>query len=100
MSDFHQPPADRSVKVPHLVFGLLFLGVVGVWALVIGDFINEDQLVVLGPGVLIAAGVVGLVASLASSRNRSRRNAVPPEHDLRTDDHVGSDPDDHTQEIR
>ena len=31
MSDptYPQPPADRSVKVPHLVFGLLFLGVAG-----------------------------------------------------------------------
>jgi hypothetical protein len=90
MSDFQQPPADRSVKIPHLVFGLLFLGVVGVWALVIGDVINEDQLVVLAPGVLIAAGVIGLVASLASSRNRQRRNALPIDHHT----------DEHTQEIR
>jgi hypothetical protein len=101
MSDFHQPPADHSVKVPHLVFGLLFLGVVAVWALVVGDFINEDQLVVIGPGVLIVAGVIGLAASLASTRNRKRRNAVPLEqHDQPTDDYAGTHPDDHTQEIR
>ena len=104
MSDHYQPPADHSVKIPHLVFGLLFLGVVGVWALVIGDFINEEQLTVLAPGVLIAAGVIGLVASLASSRNRQRRNALPPEHDQYldqpTDEYAGTHPDDHTQEIR
>ena len=36
MSDYHydqQPPVDRSLKVPHLVFGLLFLGFAGLWAL-------------------------------------------------------------------
>ena len=79
MSQLNQPPpADRSVKVVHLVFGLLFLGVAGVWALVAGDAISSEELTVLGPGVLIAAGVVGLVASLASTRNR--RNAEPPAH--------------------
>lgn len=91
MSDLNQqPPVDHSLKVTHLVFGLLFLGVAGVWALVMGDVINEDELTVLGPGVLIAAGVIGLVASLASSRNRRRRNTLP------TDQYT----DEHTQEIR
>ena len=47
MSDLNQqPPADRSVKITHLVFGLLFLGVAVVWALVVGDVINENDLAV------------------------------------------------------
>lgn len=71
MSELNQqPPADHSVKITHLVFGLLFLGVAVVWALVIGDVINEDDLAVLAPAVLIAAGLIGLAASLASGRNR------------------------------
>ena len=51
MSDptYPQPPADRSVKVPHLVFGLLFLGVAGIWALGASDAISGEHLAVLGP---------------------------------------------------
>ncbi len=75
MSDLNQqPPADRSVKITHLVFGLLFLGVAVVWALVVGDVINEDDLAVIAPAVLIVAGVIGLAASLASARNRRNRD--------------------------
>ena len=40
MSEPHlypQPPHHR-LKVPHLVFGLLFLGLAGVWALVVSDW--------------------------------------------------------------
>ena len=39
-----QPPVDRSVKIPHLVFGLLFLGVAVVWALAVAGVITEDRL--------------------------------------------------------
>jgi hypothetical protein len=77
MSEHHdpvQPPADRSLKVPHLVFGLLFLGVAGLWALGESGAISGERLAVLGPAVLILAGIVGLAASLASSRNRHRRH--------------------------
>lgn len=78
MSDptYPQPPADRTVKVPHLVFGLLFLGVAGIWALGASDAISGEHLAVLGPGVLILAGVIGLAASLANGRNRRRQAQV------------------------
>ncbi len=74
MSDPTAPPlAEQRVKIPHLVFGLLFLGLAGIWALIAGDVITTDRLGVLGPAVLIGAGVIGLAASLANSRNRNRR---------------------------
>ena len=72
-----QPPADRSVKIPHLVFGLLFVGIAGIWALGVSGAISGEHLAVLGPAVLIIAGIAGLAASLASGRNR--RRAVPAE---------------------
>jgi hypothetical protein len=115
MSDLNQqPPADRSVKITHLVFGLLFLGVAVVWALVVGDVINEDDLAVIAPAVLIVAGVIGLATSLASARNRRNRNDqpydrpvdapvdAPVEHptDHPTDHPAESPLDDHTEEIR
>ena len=111
MSDLNQPPpVDRSVKITHLVFGLLFLGVAVVWALVVGDVINEDELAVLAPAILIAAGVIGLAASLASGRNRRNRNEQllphpaehPTEHstDYPADRPAEPELDDHTKEIR
>ncbi len=94
------PPPDHSVKVTHLVFGLLFLGVAGVWALVSGGVITAGRLTYLGPGVLILAGVVGLAASMASSRNRHARDLSTP--DLSTPDLSTPDPTQHdtTEEIR
>jgi hypothetical protein len=73
-----QPPVDRSVKVPHLVFGLLFLGIAGIWALGVSDAISGEQLAVLGPAVLIVAGIAGLAASLASGRNRRQAAYTEP----------------------
>jgi hypothetical protein len=115
MSELNQqPPTDRSVKISHLVFGLLFLGVAVVWALVVGDVINENDLAVIAPAILIAAGVIGLATSLASARNRRNRNERPHdrpvgpavEHPLDQPvddqtDHIAEPPlDDHTKEIR
>jgi hypothetical protein len=104
MSDptYLQPPADHSVKIPHLVFGLLFLGIAGIWALVVSDVITADRLTVLGPAVLIAAGVIGLAASLASGRNRRRRNHTPvaENDDTTTTRYAVTDDDEHTEEIR
>jgi len=107
MSDptFPQPPADRSVKIPHLVFGLLFAGIAGIWALVVSDVINTESLAILAPAVLIVAGVVGLAVSLASGRNRRRKQPDTRYDDqqyLDNQDHnpVAPEPDDHTQEIR
>jgi hypothetical protein len=63
---------NRTVRVAHLVFGLLFLGIATVWLLRTADVIGPHDLAISGPVVLITAGVVGLVVSLASSR-RGRR---------------------------
>jgi len=115
MSDLNQqPPPDRSVKITHLVFGLLFLGVAVVWALVVGDVVNENDLAVIAPAILIAAGVIGLASSLASARNRRNRNEQPYDRpvdapvdqpvdqpvDDQTDRIAESPLDDHTKEIR
>jgi hypothetical protein len=102
-----QPTADRSVKVPHLVFGLLFLGVAGIWALGASNAISGEHLAVLGPAVLIIAGVVGLAASLANGRNRRRsaraayaQESYDTSYNPTTTDYVADDGDETTEEIR
>ena len=109
---YDAPPPDTSVKVAHLVFALLFLGAAGIWSLVETDVITAERLTVLAPALLIAAGVVGLAASLASSRNRRRRqtgqtgyaHSGPVAHDASTTDAdaTSEDTDDTepTREIR
>ncbi|ROR90062.1 hypothetical protein [Nocardioides aurantiacus] len=84
------PSARRSVKVAHLVMALLFLGVVAVWALVVSDAVDADQVAFLVPGVLVVAGVLGLLASVLSARNRARRPQPDPVPPL-PEPHVGRD---------
>ena len=102
---YSQPPVDRSVKVPHLVFGLLFLGIAAVWALVASEAIDADRLPVLAPAVLIIAGVIGLAASLASGRNRRRTGSTPEFEHVGHDNTTPTDPaatdgDEHPEETR
>lgn len=61
----------HDVDVTSLVFGLIFLGAAGAWALVQSDLISLPALSVAGPAVLIVAGVIGLVATvLGTARGR------------------------------
>lgn len=93
------PPPDRSLKIPHLVFGLLFGGLAVIWALGASGVLRGDELTILGPGVLVAAGVIGLVASLAGARNRSAARSLPQTDPESLEDDHDTDHDD-TQEIR
>jgi hypothetical protein len=61
-----------NVRVTHLVFGLLYLGIAAVWLLHARQVLTGDQLALSGPLVLIAAGVIGLGVSLASARRGER----------------------------
>jgi hypothetical protein len=88
-----QPPPDRSVKIPHLVFGLLFLGASAIWAIGQSGAVSGENLTLLAPVVLIGAGVIGLAASLAAGRNRHRRERRA--HDVAPD--LAHDGDTYTQ---
>lgn len=67
----------RPVSVTHLVLGLVCLGAAGVWLLAAATDLSMPDLQVSGPVVLIVAGVIGLVASLANSRRRRDRAGRP-----------------------
>ncbi len=59
----------HPVNVAHLVFGLVFLGVAGSWVLAEAGVVSADPGWVV-PLVLVLAGAVGLVASLAKGLPR------------------------------
>lgn len=56
-----------------LVFGLILLGAVVLWAVRRADLLQPDQLPYVAAAVLIVLGVIGIAGSLAPPR----RPAVP-----------------------
>ena len=60
----------HPVNIGHLVMGIAFLGLVGVWAVVQGDWVNGDNIRWLLPIPWVFAGVAGLLATTLHSRNR------------------------------
>ena len=90
----------------HLVMGLVFLGIVVVWALVQADLVGGDDVRWLLPVPWVLAGGAGLLATTLSARRRreavlTQREAAypaPAPADATTDDPY--DDTDPTQEIR
>lgn len=77
----------HDTDVTSLVFGVIFAGVALVWALVETDVVKLDNLTVLGPAVLVVAGLVGLVASLRGSRPRDEEGRAELEPELGLEPH-------------
>ena len=63
----------HPLNIGHLVMGLAFLGIVGIWGLVQTDTVSGDDVRWLLPIPWVLAGVVGLAASAVTG---SRRYAV------------------------
>ncbi len=62
----------HPVNVGHLVMGLAFLGLVVVWAVVVGTDVPDEDIRWLLPVPWVLAGGAGLVATaLATRRSRS-----------------------------
>jgi hypothetical protein len=59
----------KSVSISHLVFGLIFLGVTSLWVVGATTDLEAPALAIWGPVVLIAAGLVGLAATIFNARN-------------------------------
>ncbi len=63
----------HQISIGHLVMGLAFLGIVGVWALIQTDTVTGDDIRWLMPVPWVLAGLVGLAATAITG---SRRYAV------------------------
>lgn len=64
----------HPVNIGHLVMGLAFLGLVGVWALVQGDVVTGDDIRWLLPIPWVLAGAAGLAATAVSSTRRHQQS--------------------------
>lgn len=87
----HEDPARTGfwaagrhpVNVGHLVMGLAFLGLAGVWALLGSDVVDDRDLRWLMPLPWVVAGAAGLVATTLSGARRRDRwagSAYPTSH--------------------
>ena len=63
-----RPSGRHPVNITHLVMGVAFAGIVLVWALFAADVVSEDDSRWLLPIPWLAAGAVGLAATLLPSR--------------------------------
>ena len=83
----HEPEKQSGrhpVNVGHLVMGIAFLGLVGVWALIQTDAVGGDDVRWLLPVPWVLAGLAGLLAiGLSGSKRWSTRQVgwVPPAPD-------------------
>ncbi len=64
------PRGRHPVNIVHLVMGVVFVGLAFVWALVTSDAVALRDIRWLLPIPWVAAGAVGLAATLAPSRRR------------------------------
>jgi hypothetical protein len=60
--------ARHPVSIGHLVMGVAFLGLAVVWALVVGDVVEDGDIRFLLPAPWILAGVAGLAALVTADR--------------------------------
>lgn len=58
----------HPVNIGHLVMGVAFAGLAVVWALVVGDVVEGDDIRWLLPVPWVLAGVAGLVGLVARDR--------------------------------
>ena len=70
----------HPVNVTHLVFGVVFATFLGIWALVTGDVVSNDDLRWLLPVPWLLAGAAGLVVATLGgpARRRARHGTTGP----------------------
>ena len=71
----------HPVNVAHLVMGVAFLGLAGIWALFESTTIGNDDLRWFLPLPWLAAGVAGLLAVALTGRRSKSEYAAAPAYD-------------------
>jgi hypothetical protein len=78
--------APRTPRIGYLVMGLIFLGIAGIWALNASDTVSWSDSKYAFPAVLVGAGVLGLVATMAMNATRRTERDRATETTETTDD--------------
>ena len=65
-----RPSGRHQLNIAHLVMGLAFVGIVGVWALVQSDTVTGDDIRWLLPIPWVVAGAVGLAVTAFTGQRR------------------------------
>jgi hypothetical protein len=60
----------HPINIGHLVMGIAFVGLVGVWALIQGDVVDGRDIRWLLPVPWVLAGIAGLLATTLTGRDR------------------------------
>ncbi len=71
----------HPVNIGHLVMGVAFLGLVGVWALIEGDVVGDSEIRWLLPVPWVLAGIGGLLATTRAARRRDTPGSEDPPPD-------------------
>jgi hypothetical protein len=95
-----QTGARHPVNIGHLVMGLAFAGLVGVWALIVGDAVDGDDIRWLLPLPWVFAGTVGLLAVTLASRRRTPSAYVAEPSLVDTENTEITETTENTEEIR
>lgn len=97
-TEIQKQSGRHPVNVGHLVMGIAFLAIVGVWALIQSDVVEGSEVRWLMPVPWVLAGLGGLLAmALSSSRKWSTRTSQTGWVD--TTDDTTDDPTDDTTVI-
>lgn len=67
----------HPVNIGHLVMGLAFAGLLAVWALIVADVVDGDDIRWLLPLPWVFAGGIGLLAVTLANRKRAAQRATP-----------------------
>jgi hypothetical protein len=90
----------HPVNVGHLVMGIALLGLVAVWALIVGDVVDGEDVRWLLPVPWVLAGAAGLVALAIGSHRGSESRQVGWVTPLETDPAAEQTDDNPTEETR
>ena len=74
MNTFQQ--GRHPVNIGHLVMGIAFLGLVGVWSIIQSDLVEGTDVRWLLPVPWVFAGIAGLLATTLTSRRKYGVNAT------------------------
>ena len=99
-TDLRGTSGRHPVNIGHLVMGLAFAGLLGVWALIVGDAVDGDDIRWLLPLPWVFAGAVGLLAVTLANRRRTPSPSFADPSRVDTENTEITETTENTEEIR